>query len=80
MSIKESGKRLEKKVVGSSRTVSRDVKREMGRAGRGLAKGARTVGRDVESGGKKVGKATRDGMTKVGDRLRPSRRRKSRKP
>jgi hypothetical protein len=80
MSIKESGKRLERKVVNGSRTVGRDVKKGMGRAGSKLVKGARTAGRDVERAGKRVGRATRSRMTRVDAHLRPNHRPKARSP
>jgi hypothetical protein len=69
MSIKQRGRNLETKVGHGSKTVGRDVKKGVSRAGKGLAKGARIVGRDV----KRVGRATKHGMSRVGNRLKAGR-------
>jgi hypothetical protein len=72
MSIKERGQDLETKVVRGSKTVGRDVKKGMVRAGRMARSSAGTIGRDVERAGKRVGKATQRGMTRVDRHLRPN--------
>jgi len=72
--MRSQGRNLEKKVVRGSKTVGRDVKKGLSRAGAKLRRGAETVGRDVERAGKRAGNATRRGMTRADDRVRPNRR------
>jgi hypothetical protein len=61
MSVKERGKNLETKVVRGAKTVGRDVKKGLGRAGRKLNSGAHTLGRDARRTGKATGAATKRG-------------------
>lgn len=77
MSMKERGRNIEKKVVRGSKTVGRDVKKGMGRAGTKLESGAKVVGRDVKRAGKRVKTATRHGMARVGSKLRSGHRAKT---
>ncbi len=78
MSIKLRGKSLETKVVRGSKTVGRDMKKGMVRAGSMVTRSAKTVGGDVERAGKRVGRATKRGLVRAGNRVRPSHRTKPR--
>ncbi|HEV8049705.1 MAG TPA: hypothetical protein VGP88_03830 [Thermoplasmata archaeon] len=78
MSIKVRGKALETKVARGSKTVGRDVKKGMVRAGSMVKRGAKTVGGDVERAGKRAGSATKRGLVRAGNRVRPSHRAKAR--
>ncbi|MGC2288360.1 MAG: hypothetical protein WA688_00685 [Thermoplasmata archaeon] len=54
MSIKQKGRSLEKKVIGGSETMGRDLKKGLIRAGKVLKHGAQTTGRDVRKAGTKA--------------------------
>jgi hypothetical protein len=74
MTMKERGKEIESKMVRGSKTVGRDVKKGIGRAGRKLESGAKTAGRDVKSAGRRMGRATRRELTRADARIRPNHR------
>jgi hypothetical protein len=80
MTIRQQGKNLEKKVVRGSKTVGRDVKMGISRAGRKLRGGATTVGRDVRRAGSRVRTASRSGADRVERRLGARRRARAAKP
>jgi hypothetical protein len=63
MSMKDQGKRAEKKIVSGSEDVGRTVKRGAVRMGRGIKRGAETVGRDVKKAGQRMTQSTK---SKVG--------------
>jgi hypothetical protein len=68
MSIKQRGRTLEQKVVRGSKTVGRDVKSGMSKAGASVKRGAKRM----EQAGRRAGRSTRAEMTQVDLRLRPS--------
>jgi hypothetical protein len=70
MSIGEKGKGWGRNVEKRSKKIGHGMEDGMSRAGKKLAKGARTVGRDVETAGKKVGTATEHGWSRAGSRIK----------
>jgi hypothetical protein len=69
MSIKERARKMEKKVVSGSKTVGRDVKQGLRRAGTKIKRGAGTFGSDLELEGSSVREAGGHRMTRIKGRL-----------
>ncbi|MGA8543519.1 MAG: hypothetical protein WB947_08305 [Thermoplasmata archaeon] len=69
----ESSATRAKVTVCGSKTVGRDVKKGLGRAGTKLNAGARTLGRDVRITDRKARDATKRGWARAGKRLKRKR-------